>query len=212
MERIGVWLSQEKQRAMQKNRKNRGVTGYKYVFGRDKDSPQYELELYRRGVHLGADGSIGRDGDRIYNVIVPLHQRINQVDYFHGMSSMFGHPACQMNDEDESIAYAPCLIPINGKAYLCGIIHRRIMAIQRLWRKKWKARHHEDTVDLAQYFFDFYAICRRDGIVLPSLDYERKLSERQYGPPWKDHRAHERANAYRQNMVSHWSLIGHLIL
>ena len=147
---------------------------------------------HKRGVQLGADGSVVRDGDWVYVLAlnIPLDERINQIDYFDGWST------AQMNDEYESDIPQRVMIP------LCyhtapGILTRRIIAIQRLGRKTWVLRLQSRIVKLAELFLDLYARARREGIVIPSLDYEQKLASRRYGGVWKYQRALVREHKHR---------------
>ena len=165
-----------------------------FVGGREKltfrDEAWYSE---RRWLQFGADGSILQDDDWVFHV---RWNEVIQIDYFDGMSALCGHAVCQLK-EDEWDTYAPLMVrlPRPGETYLCGIINRRIRTIQRAWRQRWKARHHEDIIDLARFFVDLYARCREDGIILPSLDYEDKLAKRKYGSPWKEMRARQRQRA-----------------
>ena len=132
---------------------------------------RYEFALHKRDVQLGADGSVVRDFEWVYVLSIPLYERIKQIDYFHGWN------IAQMNDEYESNIPQKVMIP------LCyhtapGILTRRIIAIQRLWRKTWAIKHQIRIIKLAEFFRDLYARARREGIVIPSLDYEQKLASR----------------------------------
>ena len=107
--------------------------------------PSYEYALHKRDVQLGADGSVVRGGDWVYvlGFYFPLDERIKQIDYFHGWN------IAQMNDEYESDIPQRVMIP------LCyhtapGILTRRIIAIQRLWRKTWPIRHEKRIIELAE--------------------------------------------------------------
>ena len=152
----------------------------------------YEYALHKRDVQLGADGSVVRGGDWVYvlALIIPLDERIKQIDYFHGWN------IAQMNDEYESDIPQRVMIPLYYHT-TPGILTRRIIAIQRLWRKTWAIKHQIRIIKLAEFFRDLYARARREGIVIPSLDYEQKLASRRYGGVWKYQRALVREHKYR---------------
>ena len=123
-------------------------------------------------------------------LIIPLDERIKQIDYFHGWN------IAQMNDEYESDIPQRVMIPLYYHT-APGILTRRIIAIQRLWRKTWAIKHQIRIIKLAEFFRDLYARARREGIVIPSLDYEQKLASRRYGGVWKYQRALVREHKYR---------------
>ena len=73
-----------------------------YIRGRAELSIEDEREYYKKNVQFGPDGSILRDGDWVYHV---RWHEVLQIDYFHGMSSMYGRAICQtMEDEDDVVA------------------------------------------------------------------------------------------------------------
>ena len=150
---------------------------------------------HKCGVQLGADGSVVRDGDWVYVLAlnIPLDERINQIDYFHCWST------AQMNDDYESDIPSIVMIPLFYHT-VPGSLTKRIIAIQRLWRKTWVLRHQIRIIKLAQFFLDLYARARREGIVIPSLDYERKLASRRYGGVWKHQRALARERKHRLSL------------
>ena len=151
---------------------------------------EYEYALHKREVQLGADGSVVRDFQWVYVLSIPLYERIKQIDYFHGWN------IAQMNDEYES-DIAPCLVIPLYYHTAPGILTRRIIAIQCLWRKTWAIKHQIRIIELAEFFRDLYARARREGIVIPSLDYEQKLASRRYGGVWKYQRALVREHKHR---------------
>ena len=117
---------------------------------------------------------------------IPLYERIKQIEYFHGMVN---HEATAlMNDGYGSDMLSMWMIPLYYHTFP-GSLTKRIIAIQRLWRKTWAIRHQIRIIALAEFFRDLYARARREGIVIPSLDYEQKLASRRYGGVWKYNRA-----------------------
>lgn len=170
----------------------------RYMHGRETITHEMEDHLLRKNIQLGPDWSIVQDEDWVYHV---RWHRVVQIDYFHGFSMLSVHPSCQlMEDEEWAPAHWLVRIPRKGEKYLCGAINRSMMTIQRKWGKKlsdrWKEKHHEDIVALAQSFVNLYEECKKTGDVLPSLDYDRKLLERRYGSPWKELRAAQRERDY----------------
>ena len=144
----------------------------------------YEYQLFRRGIQIGADGSILTDRAPAYVLLGPLEERMNEIDYFHGFS--WSCPCAQMDDDSE--IHAISMISTSHS----GFTVRRIISLQRRWRETWKRRHHEDMVRLAREFIALYAEARRRGVILPSLDYERKVAARKYDRWTKQQRARER--------------------
>ena len=174
-----------------------------YICGREELSIADERKYSdKKWLQFGPDFSILRDGDWVYHV---RWHEVLQIDYFHGMSSMYGHAICQ-TIEDEDDVVAPFMVPIPkwGQKRLCGIINRRIATIQRAWRRWWKEQHHKDIIGLAFFFVDLYAKCRREGLVLPSLDYERKLAARKYGGAHKERRRIQRMINHYERVHGPW--------
>ena len=178
------------------------VLGSKYPFAvptltnfRGKYHWMIENALHKREVHLGADGSVVRDGNWVYvlTLNIPLDERINQIDYFRGWST------AQMNDDYESDIPSIVMIPLFYHT-VPGSLTKRIIAIQRLWRKTWPIRHQIRIIELAEFFRDLYARARREGIVIPSLDYEQKLASRRYGGVSKHERALARERKHRLSL------------
>ena len=174
-----------------------------YMGGREKLTFRDETWYFEwMGLQFGADGSILENNDWVYHV---RWHEVLQIDYFHGMSSMYGHAMCQLI-RDEADVVAPFMVPIPklGQKRLCGIINRRIATIQRAWRRWWKEQHHKDIIGLAFFFVDLYAKCRREGLVLPSLDYERKLAARKYGGAHKERRRVQRMINHYERVHGPW--------
>ena len=109
-----------------------------------------------------------------------------------------------MEDEDDVVAPFMIPSPRARQEHLCGIVNRRIATIQRAWRRWWKEQHHKDIIGLAFFFVDLYAKCRREGLVLPSLDYERKLAARQYGGAHKERRRIQRMINHYERVHGPW--------
>ena len=156
---------------------------------------EYEYQLHSRDIQLGADGSVVQDGDWVYVLNVPLDESVNQIDYFHGWY------IAQMNDEYETDVLVTTMIPLYYRT-VPGNLTKRIIAIQRIWRKTWAIKHHNEIMDLARFFVDLYARARREGIIIPSLDYEQKLAAREYSWTMKRHRADEREIAYQARLLA----------
>ena len=110
-----------------------------------------EYALHQRGVQLGADGSVVQDRDWVYVLSIPLHERIKQIDYFHGMVNH--EVIALMNDEYESDIPSMWMIPLYYHTFP-GSLTKRIIAIQRLWRKTWPIRHQIRIIELAKFFRD----------------------------------------------------------
>ena len=111
-----------------------------------------------------------------------IEYRANTIDYFHVLTK-----------STQSIPLHYNTVP--------GNLTRRIIAIQRLWRRTWKYRHHNDLIELAFYFRELYAKSRREGIIIPSLDYDQKVAARRYGGARKHHRAFRRKAAHRARLL-----------
>ena len=171
---------------------------------RGEHAKSYEYALFNRDVQLGADGSILRDGDSVYVLHEHrLDRRINIIDEFLKIGPHIGCPMARLGIDWDllDVGYhldgadevpAVCLIPLETRGRYPGILTKRIIAIQRLWRSTWKVRHHKDIIELALFFKDLYERSRREGIIIPSLDYEQKVAARRYGGAWKRRRACER--------------------
>ena len=136
---------------------------------------EYEYALHKREVQLGADGSVVRDFEWVYVLSIPLYERIKHIDYFHGMVDH--EVIALMNDKYEFDIPSRWMIPLYYHTFP-GSLTKRIIAIQRLWRKTWAIKHQIRIIELAEFFRDLYARARREGIVIPSLDYEQKLASR----------------------------------
>ena len=53
-------------------------------------SREYERELFDRQIQIGADGSILLDGDHVYVLNVDFVERVDRIDYFHGICPHMG--------------------------------------------------------------------------------------------------------------------------
>ena len=155
----------------------------------------YEYELYRNNIQIGADGSILRDGDHVYVLCVPLQHSVTKIEYFHDFNR-YAIMAETTHHMPLYWHYDACdMIPLYYWA-VPGNLTKRIIAIQRLWRRTWKDRHHNDLIDLALFFSELYETSRREGIIIPSLDYDQKVASRIYGGEYKRRRAVRREAAY----------------
>ena len=157
--------------------------------------PDSEYRLFRRNLQIGADGSILQDLQQVYVLNIPFAYRANIIDYFHGMRTV---PIAQTFDDFDVEVWH--MIPLHYNT-VPGNLTRRIIAIQRLWRRTWKYRHHNDLIELAFYFRELYAKSRREGIIIPSLDYDQKVAARRYGGARKHHRAFRRKAAHRARLL-----------
>ena len=109
---------------------------------------EYEYALHKREVQLGADGSVVRDFEWVYVLSIPLYERIKQIDYFHGMVDH--EVIALMNDKYESDIPSRWMIPLYYHTFP-GSLTKRIIAIQRLWRKTWPIRHQKRIIELAEF-------------------------------------------------------------
>ena len=94
--------------------------------------PFAEQELYRRGLHIGLDGSVLLDGSNVYAPYQrDLSQRLHQVDYFHGLIG--GIPVCQTYSEEslEPNFLATELINVES-----GFVFTRLRNLQRAFRAR----------------------------------------------------------------------------
>ena len=147
-------------------------------------SREHEYELYRRGIAIAADGSIVLDGDDVYLLEQPFHSRIDRVDYFHGMVG--NSPMAQMMSDADQVARD--MLPRKRQ----GNTVKRITVLQRMWRNRlWRRRTVPDLIQLARGMVKVYAEARQFGWIVPSLDYERKLAERDYSTASKHQRSAE---------------------
>ena len=92
-----------------------------------------QYELYRKGVAIGADGGLLDDGDMVY-ILATDHQgpRIEEIDYFHGVSdlSQGAGPTAQMADDSD--IYSTHMISIDkGNKTI-----RNIIRMQRAFRSR----------------------------------------------------------------------------
>ena len=55
-----------------------------------------EKDLFWRNICIGADGSVIRDGSRVYAVHADVAFRLHTVDYFHGI--LASYPVCQTQE------------------------------------------------------------------------------------------------------------------
>ena len=101
-----------------------------------------------------------------------------------------------MADEYETDVPVTTMIPLYYRT-VPGNLTKRIIAIQRIWRKTWAIKQQSQIVELARFFVDLYARARREGIIIPSLDYEQKVAAQDYSWTMKHHRARDREIAYQ---------------
>ena len=90
-----------------------------------RPNARIQRDLSERDIQLGADGSIIRDGDRIYAPSSPLGQRNQTVEYFHGIFN--GCPVCTTEHSDYS---ASEMISCDR-----GFVARRITHLQTRFRR-----------------------------------------------------------------------------
>ena len=118
-------------------RKRREIRSYAEAFPRPHEDDL--VRIFRRGGVLGADGSLIialADGDVLYCLQYPLHQRIGVLDYFHGVScgDFQGQLAAHFQGYYESPISGRFAIACQGRSFVV----RMIVAIQRRFR--WKRR------------------------------------------------------------------------
>ena len=74
---------------------------------------------------------------------------------------------------------------------------KRITVLQRMWRNRlWRSHTVPDLIQLAHGMAKVYAEARQFGWIVPSLDYDRKLADRDYSTASKRQRTAERQRLY----------------
>ena len=140
-------------------------------------SEEHEYELFRRCIFIAADGSIIDDGDDVYLLDVPVQDRVMKIDYLHGL--IHGVPSANLYADDEG-ALAISMVQLGW----WGNTVKRITVLQRKWRKwlnrQWRLYVQPDLIQLAKQMLKVIEESRKLGWMVPSLDYERKLAERDY--------------------------------
>ena len=103
--------------------------------------PLDEFGLFRRGVQVGFDGSLLDDNMVVY--VVPRYRVVRypcyrsakeatrRVDYFHGCAPM---PICQMLIDEADFPAIALVGP-------SGFVGKRIIHIQRIWRRWIRVAH-----------------------------------------------------------------------
>ena len=128
---------------------------------------------------------------------VPFHLRVDRIDYFHGMSG--DSPIAQLC-ADEMPCSAIDMVPLGWR----GNTVKRITVLQRKWRKwinqRWQLCVQLDIIQLAKEMLKVIKDGRKLGWIVPSLDYERKLAERDYSNASKHQRAAERLQLQRLHL------------
>ena len=118
------------------------------------------------------------DGNEVYVLDAPFHLRIDRIDYFHGMVG--NSPMAQLLSEEEPNVLARDMVPLEW----WGNTVKRITVLQRKWRKwinqRWQLCVQLDIIQLAKEMLKVIKDGRKLGWIVPSLDYERKLAERDY--------------------------------
>ena len=147
----------------------------------------YELQFFRRGLQITTDGSILQDGAEAYLLNARLKDSTLWFDFFHWSRGREG-PLFARYQRVISTSHS-------------GFTVRRIILLQGRWRKQWKRRHHEDIVRLAREFLKLYADARQRGIILPSLDYERKVAARKYDRRTKQKRQRARERCAKADTI-----------
>ena len=93
------------------------------------------LSLWKEGIHIGYDGSILDDGDRVYILGVVDQQKknpIQKIDYFHGFNTE--RDIAQLLNKDMGDFVGSSMINMAH-----GFTVIRIKNIQRRWRK-WREK------------------------------------------------------------------------
>ena len=88
-----------------------------------------EVELFRRGIQIGYDGSIVNDGDFVYilDAVAFGENPIQEIDYFHGLIADV--PMAQMVDDSDILASD--MIGLQN-----GFTAIRIRNFQRRWKER----------------------------------------------------------------------------
>ena len=90
-----------------------------------------EVELFRRGIQIGYDGSIVNDGDFVYilDAVAFGENPIQEIDYFHGFSINPNVPMAQMVDDSDILASD--MIGLQN-----GFTAIRMRNFQRRWKER----------------------------------------------------------------------------
>ena len=135
-----------------------------------------EAELYDRGIFVAVDGSIVQDGDDVYVLDAQFQERVDSIDYFHGRHH--GVPVALLYSDDHALAINMVQLGWWGNTV------KRITLLQRKWRnhqnQRWQLCVQLDLIQLAEEMLEVIKEGRKLGWMVPSLDYERKLAERDY--------------------------------
>ena len=95
---------------------------------------EYELELYFRYIHIGADGSIIHEYEAVYVIFAEtLEHRVDEIDHFDC------GPALMRSGRHW---HASKMIPIDRPGYIV----KRIIALQRIWRNRRLQRAEKRTL------------------------------------------------------------------
>ena len=103
-----------------------------------RPNARIQREFFNRGIQLGADGSVIRDGNRVYVINTLLEEKIQTVDYFHGCIG--GLPICQIVWDDSDYA-ASDLISCDR-----GFVVRRITHLQTRMRRIMRLAYGKNMV------------------------------------------------------------------
>jgi len=107
-----------------------------------EETAAFVLELFRRGIVLGLDGSLLDDGDLVF-VVNPMcngvwrewneddHLTLRKIDYWHGVVG--DQPMCQMHEDERNHAADELISPCRGFTVKC------VTCIQRRWRR-WRVK------------------------------------------------------------------------
>ena len=98
-----------------------------------------ERDLYRRGICIGADGSVLQNGSRVYAVHEDLLFRLHTVDYFHGFRA--GYPVCQSTLHETNFS-ATELIATDRDGYVVC----RLRNVQLKFRRDRRAKRYADRM------------------------------------------------------------------
>ena len=103
-----------------------------------EETAAFVLELFRRGIVLGLDGSLLDDGDLVF-VVNPMcngvwrewneddHLTLRKIDYWHGVVG--DQPMCQMCGDECNYAADGLISPCRGFTVQC------VTYLQRRWRR-----------------------------------------------------------------------------
>ena len=142
-------------------------------------SREHEHELFSRNIQIAVDSSIVQDGYDVYVLDAPFQNRVDRILFFSDM--YYGVPIAQFcADEAMECALAISMVQLGW----WGNTVKRITVLQRKWRKwinrQWRLYVQPDLIQLAKEMLKVIKEGRKLGWMVPSLDYERKLAERDY--------------------------------